>query len=156
MSPDNVQRFIDAHPAGCAAICPVYFVALWLLISAIISFAGGWFALSNRYRTRDPFFGSEWGMQSGRMRWMTNYNNVLTVGASPEGLYLAVMFLFRFMHPPLLIPWSDITVRRTDGWVFKYITFTMGRELAIPLRVRAKLAERLRSEAGNRWPIEEM
>jgi hypothetical protein len=31
-----------------------------------------------------------------------NYNNVLTMGASQQGLYLASMFLFRFMHPPLL------------------------------------------------------
>jgi len=66
------------------------------------------------------------------------------------------MFLFRFMHPPLLVPWSEIKVRRKKGWVFEYVIFTMGHELAIPLRIRVKLAERLRESAGTCWPIEEI
>jgi hypothetical protein len=103
-----------------------------------------------------PFNGAKWRMQSGQMRWLANYNNVLTIGASPEGLYLASMFLFRFMHPPLLVPWSEIKVRRKKGWVFEYVIFTMGHELAIPLRIRVKLAERLRESAGTCWPIEEI
>ena len=53
------------------------------------------------------------------MRWLAHYNNVLTLGASQRGLYLASMFLFRFMHPPLLVPWSEIKVRRSKGWVLR-------------------------------------
>jgi len=94
-------------------------------------------------------------MQSGQMRWLANYNRVLTIGVSPEGLYLASMFLFRFMHPPLFVPWSEIKVRRKNGWVFEYVIFTMGHELAIPLRIRAKLAAKLRESAGIYWPVEE-
>jgi hypothetical protein len=155
MSPDNLQRFIDQHPTVFAAIFPVYFVTLWLLVGATISYVGGWFSLSRLYRTRVPFDGAKWGGQSGQMRWLANYNHVLTLGANQEGLYLASMFLFRFMHPPLLIPWSEIKVRRSRGWFFEYVTFTMGHELAIPLRIRSKLAGRLRDTAGIRWPIEE-
>ena len=55
------------------------------------------------------------------MRWLANYNNVLTLGASQEGLYLAAMPFFRFMHPPLLVPWSNIKVRRSKGLFFEYI-----------------------------------
>ncbi len=94
-------------------------------------------------------------MQSGQMRWLANYNNVLTIGVSPQGLYLASMFLFRFMHPPLLVPWSEIKVRRKKGWVFEYVIFTMGHELGIPLRIREKLGAKLRESAGNCWPVEE-
>ena len=155
MSPDNMQRFIDQHPTLFVAIFPVYFVALWLLVGATISFVGGWFSLAKVYRTRVPFNGAKWSMQSGQMRWLANYNNVLTLGASQEGLYLASLFLFRFMHPPLLIPWSEIKVQRKKDWVFEYVIFTMGHELAIPLRIRVKMAERLRNEAGNCWPVEE-
>jgi hypothetical protein len=95
-----------------------------------------------------PLNGAKWGMQSGRMRWLANYNNVLTLGASQQGLYLASMFLFRFMHPPLLIPWSEIKVQRSKGWIFDYVTFTMGHELAIPLRIRGNLAAKLRESAS--------
>ena len=94
-------------------------------------------------------------MQSGQMRWLANYNNVLTLRASQQGLYLASMFLFRFMAPALLVPWSDIKVWRSKGWFFEYVTFTLGYELAIPLRIRKKLAAKLQESAKNCWPVEE-
>jgi hypothetical protein len=130
-------------------IFPIYFLFLWLLVGAIISYVGGWFSLAKVYCTRMPFNGTRWGMQSGRMRRLANYNNVLTIGVSQQGLYLASMFPFRFMHPPLLIPWSEIKVRRNKGWVFEYVTFTMGHELEIPLQIRAKVAAD-RAEEGSR------
>ncbi len=155
MSADQLQRFVEQHPALFASIFPVYFVALWLLVGATISLIGGWHSLAGRYRAQAPFTGMKRTMQSGQMRWLANYNNVLTLGVNQEGLYLASMFLFRFMHPPLLIPWSEITITRSKGWFLEYVTFTMDRELAIPLKVRANLAENLRNDAGNRWPTEQ-
>jgi hypothetical protein len=151
----NLQRLIDQHPSAFAAIFPIYFLCLWLLVGATISVMGGWFSLAKVYRTQVPFDGTRWRMQSAQMRWLANYNNVLTIGVSPQGLYLASMFLFRFMHPPLLVPWSEIKVRRSNGWAFEYVIFTMGRDLAIPLRIRARLAAKLRNSAGNSWPVEE-
>ena len=151
----NIQRLIDQHPSLFVAIFPVYFVTLWLLVGATISFVGGWWSLGKVYRVEVPFDGAKWRGQSGQMRWLANYNNVLTLGVSQQGLYLASMFLFRFMHPPLLVPWSEIKVRRSKGWVFEYVTFTMGHELAIPLRIREKLGAKLRESAGNCWPVEE-
>jgi hypothetical protein len=46
-------------------------------------------------------------------------------------------------------------VRRSKGWFFEDVTFRLGHELAIPLRIRKKLAAKLRESAGNCWPIEE-
>jgi len=151
----NLQHWIDQHPSLLAAIIPIYLLSLWFLVAATMSLIGGWFSLAKVYRTQVPFSGTKWKMQSGQMRWLANYNNVLTLGVSPQGLYLASMFLFRFMHPPLLVPWSEIKVRRKKGWVFETVIFTMGHELAIPLRIREKLASKLRESAGNYWPIEE-
>jgi hypothetical protein len=90
----NLQGLIDQHLAVFAAIFPIYFLCLWLLVGATISFVGGWFSLAKVYGTLAPFNGAKWGMQSGRMRWLANYNNVLTLGASQQGLYLASMFFF--------------------------------------------------------------
>jgi hypothetical protein len=151
----NLQRFMAQHPFAVAEIIPIYILCLWLLVAATVSFVGGWFSLAKVYRTRVEFTGAKWKMQSARMRWLMNYNNVLTIGVSPQGLYLASMFLFRFMHPPLLVPWSEIRVRRSQGWFLEYVTFTMGHELAIPLQIRAQLAAKLQESAGNSWPIEE-
>ena len=151
----NLQRLIDQHSFAFVAIMPIYFLCLWLLVGATISVVGGWFSLAKIYRTQVASDGTKWKMQSGQMRWLANYNNVLTIGVSQQGLYLASMFLFRFMHPPLLVPWGEIKVRRKKGWVFEYVIFTMGHDLAIPLRIRAKLAARLRESAGTYWPVEE-
>jgi hypothetical protein len=151
----DLQRWIDQHPSAFVAIFPIYFLCLWLLVGATISVVGGWFSLAKVYRAKGAFNGAKWKMQSGQMRWLANYNNVLTLGVNQQGLYLASMFLFRFMHPPLLVPWSEMKVRRKTGWVFEYVILTMGRDLAIPLRIRAKLAAKLRESAGTYWPIEE-
>src|SRR5450759_2157849 len=97
----NLQRLLDQHPSVFAAIFPIYFLCLWLLVGATISVIGGWFSLAKVYRTRVAFNGAKWRMQGGQMRWLANYNNVLTLGVSQRGLYLASMFLLRFMHPPL-------------------------------------------------------
>ena len=69
---------------------------------------------------------------------------------------MATMFLFHFMHPPLLVPWSEIKVQRNKGRVFEYVIFTMGHDLAIPLGIREKLASKLREPAGTYWPLEEL
>jgi hypothetical protein len=151
----NLEHWVDQHPSVFVAIFPIYLLSLSCLVGATISFVGGWCSLAKVYRTRVPFNGAKWGMQSGRMRGLANYNNVLTLGASQQGLYLASMFIFRFMHPPLLVPWSDIKVRRSKGWLFEYVILTMGHELAIPLRIREKLAAKLRESAGDYWPVEE-
>jgi hypothetical protein len=60
------------------------------------------------------------------------------------------VFIFRLMHPPLLVSWSDIKVRRSKGWFFGYVILTMGHEG--PLRIQEKLAAKLRESAGNYWP----
>jgi len=152
----NLQRFIDQHPSVLLVLSPLYFLCLWMLVGVIVSLVGGWFSLARVYRTRAAFTGAKWRMQSARMRWLMNYNNVLTIGVNQQGLYLASMFLFRFLHPPLLVPWSEIKVRRSKGWVFEYVTLTLGHELAIPLRIRGKLAAKLRESAVNCWPVEEI
>ena len=152
----TAQSVVDPHNSLIPLFFPVFFAAVSLLAGAQVSWIGGWAALARTYRTQAPFAGAKWTMQSAQMRWWMNCHNVLTLGVNPEGLYLAVLFLFRFRHPPLLIPWSDIKVRRRKGWIFEYVILTLGPEREIPLRLRAGLAAKLRSAAGASWPVEEM
>ena len=41
------------------------------------------------------------------MGWM-NYNGVLQVGSTDQGLYLGVVVFFRVGHRSLLIPWDRV------------------------------------------------
>ncbi len=86
------------------------------------------------------------------MRWLIGYNHCLTIGADPRGLYLSIFFPFRIAHPPLFIPWQDISlVSKTFLWV-KYVELRLGRENAIPLRISDRLAQKLKSAAAGRMP----
>src|SRR5437016_3950071 len=132
----KTQEFINSHPSWLALFFSICFVSLWLLVVAIVSLVGGWFQLSRKFSLIGPFDGVSEGLQSGQMRWLAKYRNSLRLGANEDGLYLAVFFFFRFMHPPLFVPWSEIKVRRQKRWLFgEYVTLTMGNELRIPLRI---------------------
>jgi hypothetical protein len=149
-----MQNWLDQHHSALWFIAPAYFLAIWLLVSAVIAFIGGWATLAKRFRLNTPFVGQRWTRQSGQMRWIAGYGNCLTVGCSSEGLYLAMMPLFRFRHPPLLVPWNEVSVARRRILFFRLVRFSLGPELGIPLYLRWKLAEKIKQTAGDRWPIE--
>ena len=151
----NTQEFIYSHPKLVALVFSTGFVCMWCLVVAIVSFVGGWFQLSRTFSLNRPFDGVSDGLQSGQMRWFAKYRSCLRLGANAEGLYLAVFFLFRFMHPPLFVPWTEIKVHRQKGWLFgECVTFTMGNDLRIPLRVSGTSARMLEDGAGTHWPQE--
>jgi hypothetical protein len=131
-------------------------IGLWILILTIIARASGWATLATVYRLQESFDGQRWHLQTAQMRWATNYGNCLTVGASPRGLYLAVLFLFRPGHPPLLVPWADIAVHMRQRTWFTVVEVRFRRVPGIPLRISARLAARLATAAGPWWPGERL
>ena len=135
-------------------LLPIPFFLLALMLALIVSgHVSGWASLAGQFGFRDNFSGSRWSWQSGRMRFMMNYNRCLTVGASEQGLYLAMNPLFRLGHPPLFIPWSEVSVQPQRIFFFRGTRFQLGRESPVPLWVRERLAEKLKTAAGNGWPI---
>lgn len=150
-----MQDWINTHTGALWVIIPLYVVFLLQLGGLVASRVGGWAALAREYRLRATFIGSSWRMQSAEMRFMTGYNNCLTVGANADGLYLGTVFLLRFAHPPLFVPWREISVRRSKVWIFgEYVRMQLGHELQIPFLIRPSLASKLRDVAGGSWPVE--
>lgn len=68
----------------------------------------GWGRLAARYRTEAAGTGRAFRFVSGSIG-LANYNGALTVHVEAGGLRLAVLPLSRPGHPPLLIPWGEIT-----------------------------------------------
>jgi hypothetical protein len=86
---------------------------------------------------------------------MGNCRSCLNFGSDETGLYLSVFPIFRPGHPPLLIPWSEITVVSGEkGLISKTRELLLGREQSIPLAISLALAEKIRLAAGAAWPIE--
>jgi hypothetical protein len=120
------------------------FAGLWAGAQELIALLSGWTLLARAYRCSGAFRGAVWRTSTFkmiRMKWggfeaglgasfpflprdvpdeqFGARGGELTVGADPEGLYLAQPFVvFRPGHPPLFIPWGDIAVnRRSVRWI---------------------------------------
>lgn len=127
-------------------------VGIWIGIGLFVARVGGWATLATVYEYSGEFRGESLRFQSARMRWGTNYGSCLTVGANPRGLYLAVFFIFRIGHPPLLIPWPDISISEQKARWFNYVMLQFRRAPSIPLLISEPLAHWLANRAGPSWP----
>ena len=146
-----MQDWINDHPIVFAAAIFLAFAAFWCFVVNLVSLASGWRMLGRRFRTEQPFLGAKWNWQSAGMRF-TRYNNCLTVGADPMGIFLKTMFMFRPGHPALFVPWTEIAVSSRSTIFGRYPQLLLGSSEQIPLTINATLASRLKSAAGSSWP----
>jgi len=131
----------------------ILFVALFTFVSFIIGTISGWRLLSKRFSCpKSTFHGETWSFRRARMRFFANYGNCIDFGADQSGLYMSIFPILRVGHPPLLIPWSEITVVPGEtGLVFKQRTLRLGRQEAVSLRISAALMDHLHQAAGTGW-----
>jgi hypothetical protein len=148
-----MQEWINRYPLELGYSL---FLALWVAVTVLISYISGWSALAQRFRSSTGFVGQKWRGQSAQMRGIGGYNHCLTVGANKDGIYIAILFLFRPGHPALFIPWSEVSIIKRGRWLFfgSIVELRLGRENAIPFRISQGLADRLKLAAENAWPID--
>jgi hypothetical protein len=130
----------------------VYFAALWSVVCYLISFIGGWYELGRLYAAERPFDGQKWYFQNAALRFAVGYHNILTIGVNTEGLYMAVFPLFRLGHPPLFIPWRDISVQQGKYLWVRVYKFEFRQAPSVSLRLREKLGRKVQMAAGAAWP----
>ena len=134
----------------------LFFVLVWVVVGFVVAQIGGWGPLARFYRLNNPFTGERWYFRSGRKRLTMRYDSCLTIGANAEGLYLAVLFLFRFGHPPLFIPWQDIAVRTGKTLWWRWTEFRFRQAPGVFLRVFGQIGDDVKSVAGQFWPVENL
>ena len=66
-----------------------------------------WDSMAESYLLRTPYSEKRFAMETG-LFGRSRYNGALTFGSNTVGLYVEVLFIFRWWHPSLFIPWSDI------------------------------------------------
>ncbi|MBN2002908.1 MAG: hypothetical protein JXA21_06095 [Anaerolineae bacterium] len=123
-------------------VFPVFFVGMWCGVIALLSVMGGWSRLATVYRAEEGYVGPIWHFQTVRLG-LTRYRGVLTVGANPEGLYLAVMPLFRIAHPPLWIPWNEVEIIEQAGFLGLSKAFRFVQKPEIILFMFPNLSDKL-------------
>jgi len=116
-------------------------------VAFLVSFLTGWLVLARRFkkqsdpygetRTAGPFFYTIY------MRAWSHYSSVIRLTAASDAFYASVLFPFRIGHPPLRIPWDEISFSRTKFFFRTYIVLTLGNKEKIPMRISLRMARNL-------------
>ncbi len=119
------------------------FVALWLLVTTLLSTLSGWPALAAAFPGGPIPPGTRLRGQVIGLGAIQE-KNVTTLIACPQGLYLYALFLFRLRRPPVLVPWSQVRCleRKRFLWNRWYVLDLGG---VTTLRVRQGVAPALRA-----------
>jgi hypothetical protein len=123
-------------------VFPIFFTGLWVCITLLMSWIGGWGKVGKRYSaTGMPPEGRALKHVTG-MFGMTRYKNVLTVITSDDGLYIENRKVYRPGHPPLFIPYTDIhQARKQTLFFWEYVAFEIGDPALAAVRLPSKVFE---------------
>ena len=128
------------------------FVILWLVVSIFIPYLSGWAELARYYRSQIKFDGARWRGCTCHMRWLGRYEKCVTIGANTKGIHFSVFFPFRIGHPPLFVPWHDVSVREGKTLAWKWTEFRFSQPAGVWMRFYGGLPDEIRRVAGTSWP----
>ena len=138
-----------------AATNPLYFLLafplLWFVVTMILSLLSGWFGLAERYPdlNEEPVLALQ--SQSGSVG-SVSMRSVLRLSICPSGLRIGIMRLFGPFNRDFLVPWSEISVTRSERLFWKEAKLSFGQPPNGNLKVFADVADRMARAAGNHWP----
>jgi hypothetical protein len=130
----------------------IFFIVLWIFVNLLISRLTGWARMAGHYPDMGGFSGKKWRFQTITTRRGMGYKGSVNVGADARGLYLSVFFLFRFGHPPIFVPWRDITITEEKIFKIQLLELRFKKTENLSVRIVAKLGDRIAEAAGSNWP----
>jgi hypothetical protein len=111
----------------------VAWLAVWAAILPFAAWFGGWRRLAEEFAA-EPGTRGRIVLGTATMRYGAHYGGVILLDCRTVGLLLSVRRFFRLAHPPLLIPWAQVTAEPTKVlWIFPATRLELGRDAQIPL-----------------------
>ena len=94
------------------------FIAFWIVLSYLISLVSGWGMIAKYYRRPEGMLltGAK-GFLTSLYLNRSNYRKSVYIRVDDFGMHLSMLFLFRFGHPPLFVPWSDIKIEERKSHI---------------------------------------
>lgn len=134
-------------------VSAVSVAVMWGYMCRVSALRNGWRRLAERYGYGEPFVGERFGLQSAVLNGFA-FTGTLVLGVGPAGFYLKGGFLLPLFHPPIVVPWKDLSARRLER------TYSSGLALgfaAFP-EMSCELADatlrRLSAEIRDDWNVE--
>jgi len=130
--------WIEDHPALFSLIIAagflVVFPLFWCGVVWIIS-RMGWARLAKHYAISKPPAGEAQPVMCG-MVGIGTYRGVLRFQPDADGFYLWTSIFFRAGHPPLFIPWTDVTTGPVESTKrYQFVVFKAGDPLIATIRL---------------------
>jgi len=99
------------------------FLGLWCGIVAFLALISGWLQLSRKFPCPADFQAKQSfslaSLSLGIPYFPVAHRNCAYISIGEMGIKISIMFIFRILHPPILVPWREIEsvkwVRRT--WI---------------------------------------
>lgn len=136
-------------PVTRALLLLALFILAWVGLAWLLGAAGGWRRMAEHYAQGDrPFEGETRRYQRLTLGWLANYGRCLVAGRGPQGIRLALLRIVPVGHPPLVIPWEDVTPPTLRGLgPLAVAEFRFARTPEVAVRVRPALARWLLAAA---------
>jgi hypothetical protein len=151
MSVMDLVRLVLNTEGSFAGWVLLGFIA-WFVICHGLARFGGWSALASAYPHLGAFDGYRLYMQTLLFAHGIRYGNTLVIGANHQGLYLAALFVMRPGHPPLLIPWEEISLQGRTGLFGQTLELRFLRVSSLTLTMAPTTAIALAEGAAKNMP----
>ena len=123
MEPNSTVLSVLTQPQWAGLL----FLAFWFLGVALIARIAGWSSLAQQFPASEVPAGQVFRFVSGSLGsvgWPIKYRNCLRVVVGSMGLYLSLMFPFKFRSPALLLPWHSIeSAQEKQSFSTRTVTF---------------------------------
>ncbi|MDB6042539.1 MAG: hypothetical protein JWM63_1090 [Gammaproteobacteria bacterium] len=130
------------------------FALLWVGICGLLSLFSGWSGLASHFRAEQPVLGERFRFVSGSMGsrfFPVHYGNCLFITVNDSGFRLSIFFPFRFLTPPLFIPWEAVDSIEPKRFLFflRYSVIRL-RDQWPAISVRGGAGQRIADVYGSR------
>lgn len=119
---------VAASPFASGPLLLLALLVFWFGGAAIMSRMAGWHVLSRRFPVPEPLQGETFAFTTavlGTAAMPITYRRCIRMVLTREGLFMRLMFPFRFHSPPFLIPWTAFAaVAEKQVFTSRKLTFS--------------------------------
>jgi hypothetical protein len=117
------------------------FAIIYPFVTGMIAIFGGWRHLAWSFPSVPIVDGERYARQSVSLSLFGSYSRSVHVTLTEKGVHMAPMILLRLFHPPILIPWANVTAcERCDFLFIQRTRIAVGRPADCKVDISGRVA----------------
>lgn len=131
---------------------PLFFLAMWLTVTTILSVLSGWFRLMAQFPNQEMEPLLRLRRQSGSMGVGVSMQGILTLSVCATGLRVGIQRVFGPFCRDFFVPWAELSVTRKSFLFSQVAKLQFGNPVIGSLTIPAHVADSLARAELRRWP----